>query len=154
MYRKKRWERDSWGGGLKNGFLLNPFTSLENISNTDSTGLFRAFILVSQQNKIIICKLFSYHLLNIFAPKWHLLRSLPVRVQKQFKFSEPTPSNGPRNRCCPHQNHSVLCYLNQCCGSLTFWVDPDPRIHAFAKWIRILLFSSLVFKMPVKNFFF
>jgi hypothetical protein len=36
-------------------------------------------------------------------------------------------------------------------------VDPDPRIHATDKWIRlriqirILLFSSLTFKMPTKN---
>jgi hypothetical protein len=28
--------------------------------------------------------------------------------------------------------------------------DPDPRIHASDKWIRILLFSSLTFKMPAK----
>jgi hypothetical protein len=32
----------------------------------------------------------------------------------------------------------------------TVWFDPDPRIHASDKWIRIriLLFSSLTFKMP------
>jgi hypothetical protein len=29
--------------------------------------------------------------------------------------------------------------------------DPDPRIHASDSWIRILLFSSLTFKMPAKN---
>jgi hypothetical protein len=31
--------------------------------------------------------------------------------------------------------------------------DPDPRIHASDSWIRIriLLFSSLTFKMPEKN---
>jgi DNA-directed RNA polymerase subunit RPC12/RpoP len=36
--------------------------------------------------------------------------------------------------------------------------DPDPRIHASEWWIRIririLLFSSLTFKMPTKNKFF
>jgi hypothetical protein len=34
-----------------------------------------------------------------------------------------------------------------------FCVDPvpDPQIHASDKWIRILLFSSLTFKMPTKN---
>ncbi len=32
-----------------------------------------------------------------------------------------------------------------------FGVDPDPRIHASDQWIRILLFSSLTFKMPAKN---
>ncbi len=36
-----------------------------------------------------------------------------------------------------------------------FGVDPDPdldaRIHARDYWIRILLFSSLTFKMPTKN---
>jgi hypothetical protein len=31
--------------------------------------------------------------------------------------------------------------------------DPDPRIHASDEWIRILLFSSLLFKMPTKNRF-
>jgi hypothetical protein len=29
--------------------------------------------------------------------------------------------------------------------------DPDPRIHASDQGIRILLFSSLTFKMPTKN---
>jgi hypothetical protein len=36
-----------------------------------------------------------------------------------------------------------------------FGVDPDPRIHACDKWIRmriwILLFSSLTFKTSTKN---
>ncbi len=32
-----------------------------------------------------------------------------------------------------------------------FVVDPDPRIHASDWWIRILLFSSLTFKMLAKN---
>jgi hypothetical protein len=34
-----------------------------------------------------------------------------------------------------------------------FGVDPDPdaRIHASDYWNRILLFSSLTFKMPAKN---
>jgi hypothetical protein len=48
----------------------------------------------------------------------------------------------------------------QCCGSMTFWggsgstdpclwlMDPDPGSRS---WIRILLFSSLTFKMPAKN---
>ncbi len=31
--------------------------------------------------------------------------------------------------------------------------DPDPRIHASDLWIRILLFSSLTFKMPTKTIF-
>ncbi len=39
---------------------------------------------------------------------------------------------------------------NQCSGSMTFGVDPDPRIQASDKWIRILL-SSLTFKMPTKT---
>jgi hypothetical protein len=30
-------------------------------------------------------------------------------------------------------------------------VNPDPRIHASDQWIRILLFSSMTFKMPTKN---
>jgi hypothetical protein len=37
-------------------------------------------------------------------------------------------------------------------------VDPDPRIHASdyrsESWIRILLFSSLTFKMSTKTNFF
>ncbi len=32
-----------------------------------------------------------------------------------------------------------------------FGVDPDLRIHASDKWIRILPFSSLTFKTPAKN---
>ncbi len=32
-----------------------------------------------------------------------------------------------------------------------FGVDPDPRIHAADKWIRILLFSLLTFKAPTKT---
>ncbi len=36
----------------------------------------------------------------------------------------------------------------QCCGSITFGVDPDPRVHVSEQWIRIwiLLFSTLTFK--------
>ncbi len=36
------------------------------------------------------------------------------------------------------------------CGSGS---DPDPRIHVSDLWIRILLFSSLTFKIPTKNEF-
>ncbi len=35
-----------------------------------------------------------------------------------------------------------------------FGMDPDPRIHASDKWIRILLFSSLTFKMTTTAFYF
>ncbi len=35
-----------------------------------------------------------------------------------------------------------------------FGVDPDPWIHASDLWIRILLFSSLTFKILKKNHFF
>ncbi len=49
----------------------------------------------------------------------------------------------------------ILHTYRQCSGPWHFGVDPDPdqRIHAFDKWIRILLFSSLTFKMPTKNYF-
>jgi hypothetical protein len=49
----------------------------------------------------------------------------------------------------------------QCSGSMTFWSgsDPDPDRRSVpltngsgsGSWIRILLFSSLTFKMPTKN---
>jgi hypothetical protein len=49
-----------------------------------------------------------------------------------------------------------FCFL-QCCGSVTFGTDPDPGIRASDQWIRIririLLFSSLTFKTPTKNYF-
>jgi hypothetical protein len=38
--------------------------------------------------------------------------------------------------------------LNQCCGSMTFWGGSEP---GSGSWIRILLFSSLTFKMPAKK---
>jgi hypothetical protein len=34
--------------------------------------------------------------------------------------------------------------FNQCCESMIFW-------RGYGSWIRILLFSSLTFKMPTKN---
>ncbi len=46
----------------------------------------------------------------------------------------------------------------QCCGSMTFWEwirirgsMPLTNGSGFASWIRILLFSSLTFKMPAEN---
>ncbi len=54
--------------------------------------------------------------------------------------------------------HAQVCGY-QCCGSMTFGVDPDPRIHAsdyririqIRMRIRILLFSLLTFKKPTKT---
>jgi hypothetical protein len=55
----------------------------------------------------------------------------------------------------PFNIHEKIETFKQCCGTMTwhFGVDPDPRIHASDKWIRIriLLFSSLTFKRPAKN---
>jgi hypothetical protein len=42
-----------------------------------------------------------------FGPKWHSLRSLPFQGLKKSWFSGPTPSAGPCNGCCPHQNCNV-----------------------------------------------
>jgi hypothetical protein len=35
------------------------------------------------------------------------------------------------------------------------WIHPDPQIRASDQWIRIriLIFSSLTFKTPTKNYF-
>jgi hypothetical protein len=71
------------------------------------------YILFSSLDHLLsfyICNI-SYHLLNFFAPKWHLLPPLQFRVQKQSQFSEPTSSNSPCNGCCPQQNHYVLRHL-------------------------------------------
>ncbi len=52
-----------------------------------------------------------------------------------------------------HATHSKGC--NQCCGSMTFWCGSGSGSADPYLWlIRILLFSSLTFKMPKKNFFF
>ncbi len=64
------------------------------------------------------------------------------------------------------QMTAVADTCNQCFGSMKFWggsgsgsgsadpclwlVDPDPGSGS-GSWIRILLFSSLTFKMPAKN---
>ncbi len=40
------------------------------------------------------------------------IRSLPFQVPKKSRFSGPTPSNGPRNGFCLHQNHYVLLHIN------------------------------------------
>jgi hypothetical protein len=48
-------------------------------------------------------------------------------------------------------------YVEQCCGLVEPWhsgPDPDPRIRTTDLRIRILLFSSVAFKMPTKNKFF
>ncbi len=42
-------------------------------------------------------------------------------------------------------------HFDQCCGSMTFWGGSG---SVSGSWIRILLFSSLTFKMPAKNLFF
>ncbi len=34
---------------------------------------------------------------------------------KMSPFSGPTPSSGPRNGCCPHQNHFVPSHINNRC---------------------------------------
>ncbi len=49
---------------------------------------------------------------TFFGPKWHSLRSWPFQGPKKSRFSEPTPSNGPRNGCGPHQNHFVPPHIN------------------------------------------
>jgi hypothetical protein len=49
---------------------------------------------------------------------------------------------------------------NQCCGSMTFWGGSGsmPLTNGFGSgsgsWFRILIFSSLTYKMPAKNKFF
>ncbi len=57
-----------------------------------------------------------------------------------------------------HNTAQCTVHLNRGADPGHFGVDPDPdldsRIHASDKWIRILLFSSLTFKMPTKNKFF
>jgi hypothetical protein len=51
--------------------------------------------------------------------------------------------------------------FDQCCGSMTFWgwirirgSMPLTNGSGSGSWIRILLLSSLTFKMPTKNYFF
>ncbi len=39
------------------------------------------------------------------------VRSLPFQGPKESRFSGPTPSNGPCNGCCPHQNHYIPCHI-------------------------------------------
>jgi hypothetical protein len=49
-------------------------------------------------------------------------------------------------------NHLSALGFGQYCGSVTFWYgseSADPQ--ASNLWIRILLFSSLTFKMPTKK---
>ncbi len=48
----------------------------------------------------------------------------------------------------------------QCCGSITFWTDPDPRIHFTLTYslqnriqLWVLLFSLVADKMPTNSFF-
>ncbi len=75
-----------------------------------------------QQNKISIFKLFPIVFSTFLGPEWPSLRALPFRVQKPSKFSEPTPSNGPCNGCCLHQNYYVLRYFNnRYVNSLNVW---------------------------------
>ncbi len=48
----------------------------------------------------------------------------------------------------------VFIAINQCCGSMTFWgwiLASMPRTNGSGSWIRILLYSSLTFKMSAKN---
>ncbi len=40
----------------------------------------------------------------------------------------------------PAWTSSFPVWCMQCCGSMTLYPDPDPRIHASDEWIRILLF--------------
>ncbi len=42
-------------------------------------------------------------------------------------------------------------YFIQCCGSVTFWYGSGARTSYYR--IRILLFSSVTFKMATKNYF-
>ncbi len=48
----------------------------------------------------------------------------------------------------PILDYSVKYPISQCSGSMTFWCGSGPN----AERIRILLFSSLIFKTPTKNY--
>jgi hypothetical protein len=95
------------------------------------------------------------YLQKIFWAKMALASLVPISEPKKVLISGPTPSHGPCNEYCPHQNHYVPRHINnmyinsywQCCGSESgstgstcfraSWIRI--RIHQSEVWIRIRL---------------
>ncbi len=59
-------------------------------------------------------------------------------AHKKSLFLGPTPSNGPRNGYCPHQNHYVLHHINDRHINSYFQSHPRFKAEDFDHWITLL----------------
>jgi hypothetical protein len=68
-------------------------------------------------------------------------------------FRSTSPVKGYRVHVCSSKSRNKINNKTSVADPCHFGVDPNPRIHASDKWIRILLFSSLTFKRPTRTNF-